>query len=156
MNVHLHDYTGAGAYDCGCFASDTAYCSYKSVGYGYFPIGAHIVEDPDKCHGYNIFLRYDGGGHPDWQDLQDWAVLEPEWGEIGENAANVNEPWQTTHILCLFYSVMYGGELALWCAALVVDYDNGTVSYSNLLHILTDLGDCEELISDVEFETYLF
>jgi len=156
LNVHLHDYTGAGDYDCGCFAADTAYCSYKALGYGSFPIGVHIDEDPDENHGYNIFLRYDGGGFPDWQDLQDWAVVEPQWGGIGENAANVNEPWQTTYIVFPLISGMYQGELALLCAELVVDYDNATVSYSDNLYILPNLGDCEELITDVEFDTYLW
>jgi len=152
LNVHEHAHSGS--YVCRHFTADTAYCSYKSVGYGFFLMGLH----GDNGHGYVIFLKYDGT-NPDWHNLHDWAIVEPQTGRIYDDAAAVPDAYKTKYIRFPYKAYREGGELRLDYAALEVDYDHAEVSYSNYRNYMYSLNACEELRLIPEdpsyFETYL-
>lgn len=146
INVHLHEYE-SGEYVCRHFSADTATCAHKAIGYGFFPIGYH---HGDPGHTYQIFLKDNG----DWTDLSDWAIVKDQNGDILSNAASVSTSYQTDEILFPVEAYEQSGSLRLDCAVLAVDYDGGTVEYTDDCYTLVQLSNCEEM-DEMEFDGFL-
>lgn len=113
-----------GAYVCANFAMDTATAAYRGLGYGC------LLFSKSMTHGYNIF--WIGG---DWRDLNNWYILEPQYGKVFCAAkANLSSIYQTVGIFFPYSSckfVLPGFSPGIFAPHLAVDYEQKLVTYGD-------------------------
>lgn len=131
ISVHLHPYSEESpVYICGHFAMETERASYRTLGYGC------LLYAKSNSHAFNVIWK---GG--DWTDLSNWAVIEPDDGQVFSDASDVPEAgYQAVQI----YLPNYTSNGEVYCHTLTVDYGEATVAYGqqNLKYIYS--SGCEE------------